>query len=77
MTDKPDDPQTPKKPAGKRIKLGLFLPWNKSGRLFNEEKFLKKDTESGDVPLIDDKILHVPDEAWKQVKRDDPPDPDP
>lgn len=32
MTDKP--------PASNRIKLGLFIPWDEDGRLFNEEKFM-------------------------------------
>jgi hypothetical protein len=38
----PDTPETPGKPKkSKPIKLGLFLPWDEDGRLFNEEKFIK------------------------------------
>lgn len=37
MSDEPPKP--------KRIKLGLFLPWDKDGRLFNEERFAPPDPD--------------------------------
>lgn len=41
MPDTPDKPDAPKK--SRPIKLGLFIPWDDDGRLFNEEKFIKPD----------------------------------
>lgn len=58
----------PEKPKGKRIKLGLFLPWDeKTGRLFNEEKFRKQGAEEPPPETqADDKILKFPDEGQKK-----------
>jgi hypothetical protein len=55
----PDD--TPKK--SKSIKLALFLPWDKTGRLFNPDKYTSSD-EPPAPPVIkaNDKILKFPDE---------------
>jgi len=67
MSDTPDKPQ---KPKGKRIKLGLFLPWDKDGRLFNPDKFMNKDggtvEPEAQPPTDNSKILKFPDESQKE-----------
>jgi hypothetical protein len=54
----PDTPETPGKPKkSKPIKLGLFIPWDDDGRLFNEEKFIKPDDATETKADDDSKII--------------------
>jgi hypothetical protein len=63
MPDTPDTPDTPDAPKkNRKIKLGLFIPWDETtGRLFNEERFIKPDAPPETKADNDSKIIPFPD----------------